>query len=48
MNETIIQRWNETITKNDEVYLLGDFALCGRSQKEEILQRLNGRKYLVS
>ena len=47
MNEEIIKRWNNTIKKQDRVFLLGDFALCGKDKIIEIGQRLNGRKSLI-
>ena len=47
MNETIIKRWNSTVGKYDIVYVLGDFALCGKDNIIEITQRLNGRKRLI-
>jgi len=45
MDETIIRNWNETVTAQDEVFLLGDFG--GYGCEQEILSRLNGTKYLV-
>ena len=47
MNETIISNWNKTVGKQDIIYCLGDFALCGKDQLIEIGQRLNGRKRLI-
>lgn len=47
MNSLLIERWNERIKVNDEVYHLGDFAFCGKTARKEIIQKLNGRKYLV-
>jgi len=48
MNEYIIQQWNNIIGKTDRVFHLGDFAF-GENLKgiEEIIQRLNGRIYLI-
>jgi calcineurin-like phosphoesterase family protein len=48
MNETIIERWNERIGPDDNVYHLGDFALCGRAKAQEVMDRLNGRKVLIA
>jgi calcineurin-like phosphoesterase family protein len=49
MNEVMIERWNSRVTDRDILYHLGDFAwLKNRTRKvvEEILIRLNGKKYL--
>ncbi|WP_150461985.1 metallophosphoesterase [Nesterenkonia ebinurensis] len=46
MDEVIIARWNETV--DDEVWVLGDFAMGDRSRSLGYLQRLNGAKYLVA
>ena len=46
MDETIIQNWNNKVTNDDDVYILGDF-----SHKSEdpiaYLKRLNGKKHLI-
>lgn len=47
MNEVLIERWNEKIKSNDEVYHLGDFALTYKENLETILQRLNGKIHLI-
>lgn len=47
MNETLIENWNSVVGKQDVVYVLGDFALCGKDRIIEITQKLNGRKRLV-
>lgn len=47
MDEELIKRWNRKVSKKDTIYLLGDFALCGKKKKKEILSRLNGHKFLV-
>jgi calcineurin-like phosphoesterase family protein len=49
MNETMIARWNETVGSDDDVWHLGDFALrTGAEAASALLQRLNGRKHLVT
>ncbi|MEO1438134.1 MAG: phosphoesterase [Bacteroidota bacterium] len=49
MNEILIERWNEKVNPEDEVYYLGDFALTKDHQLVgEILNRLNGTKYLIA
>lgn len=47
MNEYMIQKWNQKVRKNDEVIILGDFSWGKAAQTEEILHRLNGKKYLI-
>ena len=47
MNEQLIQNWNNTISKQDKVFMVGDFALGNRARLIEIGQRLNGRKTLI-
>lgn len=53
MNNDIIRIWNKTVMPEDEVYVLGDFY-CFNNNREgnifkakEILNKLNGKKYLV-
>ena len=47
MNEQLIKNWNSVVGANDIVYVVGDFALCGKQKIIEIGQCLNGRKRLV-
>lgn len=47
MDETMIERWNEKIKPNDEVYHIGDVALCSPNKLKKILARLNGKIYLI-
>ena len=49
MNETIIKNWNNTVSKDDLVFHLGD-VVFGRNAKEtlkEIVPQLNGKKILI-
>jgi calcineurin-like phosphoesterase family protein len=46
MNEVLIQKWNNLVTPEDEVYYLGDFSMAARPV-EIYTTRLNGTKYLV-
>lgn len=48
MNEELLRRWNEKVGPNDEVYHLGDFALCTTPQFMDIASRLNGTIYLIA
>ena len=47
MDEHLILKWNEKVQPDDEVYHLGDFALCSPGRLREILWRLNGKIYLI-
>lgn len=46
MNDDIVRRWNSVVSKNDVVYVLGDFAFK-REPVEKHARLLNGTKYLV-
>lgn len=47
MNEGIIERHNEVVDPDDEVWMIGDFGFCNVNQAVSILERLNGRKHFV-
>ena len=48
MNEAIIERWNDTVTADNEVWHLGDFAIGQPAARTtELLARLHGNKHLV-
>lgn len=47
MNETLIKNWNGCVGKQDIVYMMGDFALCGKDKIIEIGQQLKGRKIII-
>jgi calcineurin-like phosphoesterase family protein len=48
MNEALVERWNETVGPDDEVWHLGDFAIRQRpAVVADLLGRLHGRKHLV-
>jgi calcineurin-like phosphoesterase family protein len=44
MNKALIENWNNTVSKDDIVFCLGDFAY---SHWKQILQQLNGTIYLI-
>ena len=48
MNEYMIQQWNEKVRRNDEVVILGDFSWGRSQQTAQVLERLNGRKFLIT
>ena len=47
MNELMIQKWNDTVSLHDEVYILGDFSFGDDAQTLTILDRLKGRLHLI-
>ena len=47
MNETIISNWNNTVGQDGIVFHLGDFCLGGSAEWSKILDRLNGKIYLI-
>ena len=46
MDEAMIQNWNDRVTGNDTVYILGDMFFRS-TNAEEILKRLKGKKRLI-
>jgi len=49
MDEALIQRWNATVSADDEVWHLGDFALgSGLKRAAALLAALAGTKHLVA
>lgn len=47
MNEYMIQQWNKKVRKNDEVVILGDLSWGKDDETNELLNRLNGRLFLI-
>lgn len=47
MDAYIIKRWNEVVSNQDDVYILGDFSWYGPKETEKILKQLKGRKFLI-
>lgn len=47
MNETIIERWNEVVGKDDIVFHVGDFALCNVDIMRKLVKRLNGKIIII-
>lgn len=46
MNEKIITRWNSRITKDDDIYVLGDLVMGG-VENVELLKQLNGKIHII-
>lgn len=47
MTETVVRRWNERVTDDDTVYVLGDAFWKHETQSMAIFRRLNGHKHLI-
>ena len=43
----LIKKWNETVKRDDVVYILGDVCLGNAVRTEYILQQLHGKKFLI-
>ncbi len=47
-DQALVERWNEAVAADDEVWHLGDFALGPPERRiRELLASLNGRKHLI-
>lgn len=47
MNEALIDNWNNVVSDNDIVYILGDMFWCNTTTAIEVLKKLNGHKILI-
>ena len=47
MNQYMLKKWNDKVRKNDEVVILGDFSWGKAEETNELLEKLNGRLYLI-
>ena len=47
MDEEMIRRWNRKVTKQDHVYVLGDFAYRNKNSITNYVKRLNGVIHLI-
>lgn len=43
----LIEQWNNTIAKNDVVYICGDLSFYNREATRRILEKLHGKKHLI-
>jgi calcineurin-like phosphoesterase family protein len=48
MDEILVRRWNEKVGPEDLVYHLGDVALLPPAKLRPLLDRLNGRIFLIT
>lgn len=47
MNSELIRRWNEAVSTDDTVYILGDMFWCNTDEAIKVLDSLNGEKILI-
>lgn len=47
MNAEMIKRWNNVVSKGDEVIHLGDVCFSNKENAQAIISKLNGRKRLI-
>lgn len=46
-DRALIDKWNETVSPQDEVWHLGDFASPRAGSADKLLAALNGKKHLI-
>lgn len=47
MDEALIKNWNDTVSNEDFVYILGDISWHDSDKTSEIFKQLNGTKILI-
>ena len=47
MDDCLIKNWNNKVTDNDDVYIVGDFAFKSGKSSDWYLKQLKGRKHLI-
>lgn len=47
MNKNIISDWNESVSKEDVVFILGDVSFASQTETAEYLSQLNGELHLI-
>ena len=47
MNWGLINNWNQAVSADDKVFVLGDVGFCGREKMSELVHQLNGHKILI-
>lgn len=43
----IMERWNNSVSENDDVFILGDVSWYSAAKTAGLMQRLNGTKHLI-
>lgn len=47
MDEVLVHNWNERVTEDDTVYILGDCFWKNEENSVKLIQRMNGHKHLI-
>lgn len=47
MDKKLIENWNNTVSKQDTIYHLGDVSFANKEKTIQIIDQLNGRKILI-
>ena len=47
MEQVLINNWNNKVTNEDDVYILGDFCYRSGKSSSYYLKQLNGKKHLI-
>lgn len=47
MNEALVQNWNDIVKPEDTVYVLGDMFWCNANTAADVMDKLNGHKFLI-
>lgn len=47
MDNELVDRWNDAVSKEDTVNILGDMFWCKTSEAINVLDKLNGKKILI-
>lgn len=47
MDAVLTRNWNSTVSKNDDVYIIGDLTMKAAAEAHHYLSALNGRKYFI-
>ena len=47
MDRCLIKLWNSRVQKNDDIYIVGDFACDNEKPEQWYLRQLRGNKHLI-
>lgn len=47
MDNILVQNWNNTVSENDKIFVVGDLSFHDKDKTIEICRKLNGEKFLV-
>lgn len=47
MNKKLIEKWNDVVSDDDEVYIIGDFSFGDYEFTYQIAKQLKGKKYVI-